>query len=76
MQIYLLMRIGVDIRIIRHMSDIARYAVHISDRHPIRIRMAIPNSDHAVGHHAVDQPPRALSLGGVHVHSMSWTSFQ
>ena len=52
------------------------YAAHISDRHPIRIRMAIPNSDHAVGHHAVDQPPRALSLGGVHVHSMSWTRFQ
>ena len=48
MQIYLLMRIGVDIRIIRHMSDIARYAVHVSDRHPIRIRMAIPIPNHSI----------------------------
>ena len=40
MRIYLTMRIDADIRIIRHMSDIARYMRRIFR---IGIRMAIPS---------------------------------
>ena len=40
MRIYLPMRIDAEIRFICHMSVIA---AHISDRHPIHIRMAIPS---------------------------------
>ena len=49
-RIYLPVRINADIGIIRHMSDIARYIrAHISDRHPIRIRMAIRSHNVILG---------------------------